>query len=150
MQEQISDYETPNMISVHRDDVWGMALIGFGWKRFRPDAPLRIDFFNYGESAEGAIDEGGPTKELFTLCLTGMMSGRCFIGTEQKLLTRDKQSPCMKDAKHSKNYPMSLSTDTHTDKDLYLVYQRRGPAMEDTRLISVLGTVKPIPWLSCL
>ena len=111
LREEIVEHETPNIISVHRDDVWGMALIGFGRKRFRPDAPLRVDFFNYGDMAEGAIDEGGPAKELFTLCLQGMMSGPCFIG-EPKLLTRDVTGMLYKIYNRSSTYSVTLDRNT--------------------------------------
>ena len=78
--EEIHPYDVETIISVHRHNVWGMAKISFGRKKFNSRAPLRVNFFNYSDMDEGAIDQGGPQKEMFTLCLKGMLEGRCFVG----------------------------------------------------------------------
>ena len=66
-----------------------------GEKKFNCCAPLRVNFYNYSDMDEGAIDQGGPQKEMFTLCLKGMLEGRCFVGEESKMVLSRK--PVSKD-----------------------------------------------------
>ncbi len=80
---------TPNKINVFRFNIWKEAMMGFGRRKFKDNAPLDVVFYNT-DNAEGAVDLGGPKKELFTLCLRNMASGPCFVGDDKKILTRDK------------------------------------------------------------
>ena len=83
----------PNQINVIRENVWERAMMGFGRKRFDVKAPLNVVFLNNllgdDHAAEGAVDLGGPQRELFTLCYKAMINGQCFIGGDKKILTRD-------------------------------------------------------------
>ena len=45
LQEEIYPYNVENIVSVHRDNVWGMAKISFGRKKFNSRAHLRVIFF---------------------------------------------------------------------------------------------------------
>ena len=63
--------------------------MGFRREKFKDRAPVDVIFYN-NEETEGAVDLGGPQRELFTLCLREIASGPCFVGDDKKVLTRDR------------------------------------------------------------
>ena len=47
---------------------------------FDPERPLSLKFMDDGGSSEGAVDEGGPRREFFTVALRELNGGNMFAG----------------------------------------------------------------------
>ena len=65
---EVRSYNTPNKISVWREDVWEGAALGIGRRQFNPCAPLNVIFYNptLGEETrgEGAVDRPGGSNKV--------------------------------------------------------------------------------------
>ena len=61
------DTENYNIINVRRNHIWNDALRAISKPAFNPLFPIRVTFIS-----ESAVDEGGPSREFFTLALLKM------------------------------------------------------------------------------
>ena len=91
LRTQLKSYLKKNLISINRNDVWLGARMGFGRTKFDPCAHLDVRYaagqsLQGEDMSEGAVDLGGPLRELFTICYREMVKGPCFIGG---LITRN-------------------------------------------------------------
>ena len=58
-----------NKINIHRADLWGGVKRGLTRKTFKTHAKIDVKFADAIGNTEGAIDLGGPLREMFTISL---------------------------------------------------------------------------------
>ncbi|XP_013855809.1 G2/M phase-specific E3 ubiquitin-protein ligase [Austrofundulus limnaeus] len=73
---------TSNQINVCRDRILECSLHAFRRRRFDPAAKLDVIFVDEEGSAEGAVDEGGPTREYLRLLMRAIHQSNVFEGHE--------------------------------------------------------------------
>ncbi|XP_057198976.1 G2/M phase-specific E3 ubiquitin-protein ligase-like isoform X1 [Triplophysa rosa] len=82
-----------NMINACRDDIYGSARRAFSRRLFDPNKPLGVVFMDLGNNPEGAVDEGGPTREFCRLLMKDIQSRSLFEGPDNsKLLALDSHA----------------------------------------------------------
>ncbi|XP_016118715.1 G2/M phase-specific E3 ubiquitin-protein ligase [Sinocyclocheilus grahami] len=77
---------TSNQINVCRDSILQGSLQAFKRRRFNPDARLDVIFVDSDGVGEGAVDEGGPTREFLRLLMREIQRSKIFEGPEDKRL----------------------------------------------------------------
>lgn len=78
------------MINACRDDIYGSAKRAFTRRLFDPYKPLGVVFMDLGNNAEGAVDDGGPTREFCRLLMKDIQNRCLFEGPDHsKLLALD-------------------------------------------------------------
>lgn len=73
---------TSNQINVCRDRILECSLHAFRRRRFDPAAKLDVIFVDEDGSGEGAVDEGGPTREYLRLLMRAIHRSNVFEGHE--------------------------------------------------------------------
>ncbi|XP_015259139.1 PREDICTED: G2/M phase-specific E3 ubiquitin-protein ligase-like isoform X4 [Cyprinodon variegatus] len=73
---------TSNQINVCRDRILECSLHAFRRRRFDPAAKLDVVFVDEEDTAEGAVDEGGPTREYLRLLMRAIHQSNVFEGHE--------------------------------------------------------------------
>ncbi|XP_054876983.1 uncharacterized protein LOC129352142 [Poeciliopsis prolifica] len=73
---------TSNQINVSRDRILECSLHAFRRRRFDPAAKLDVIFVDEEDNAEGAVDEGGPTREYLRLLMRAIHQSNVFEGHE--------------------------------------------------------------------
>lgn len=73
---------TSNQINVCRDRILECSLHAFRRRRFDPAAKLDVIFVDEEDNAEGAVDEGGPTREYLRLLMRAIHQSNVFEGHE--------------------------------------------------------------------
>ncbi|XP_062870183.1 G2/M phase-specific E3 ubiquitin-protein ligase-like [Trichomycterus rosablanca] len=74
---------TSNQINVCRDRILESSLHAFKRRRFNPAAKLDVVFVDEDEKSEGAVDEGGPTREYLRLLMRAILQSNIFEGHEE-------------------------------------------------------------------
>ncbi|XP_077100303.1 uncharacterized protein LOC143751604 isoform X2 [Siphateles boraxobius] len=84
---------TANQINVFRENILQCSLQAVKRRRFNPQAKLDVVFVDAEENGEGAIDEGGPTREYLRLLMRAIHQSNVFQGHEKDLsLALDTQA----------------------------------------------------------
>lgn len=79
-----------NNINVLRTDILGSAFRAFRREKFDPKLKLDIVFVDTCGQGEGAVDNGGPTREFLTLLMKSVLNSRFFMGpSDNKNLALD-------------------------------------------------------------
>ncbi|XP_058629589.1 G2/M phase-specific E3 ubiquitin-protein ligase-like [Onychostoma macrolepis] len=87
------DQHSSNMINSCRDDIYGSARRAFSRCLFDPYKPLGVVFMDLGNNSEGAVDDGGPTREFCHLLMKDIQSRSLFEGPDHsKLLALDSHA----------------------------------------------------------
>lgn len=73
-----------NKFNVFRTDIFNCCVRAMRRKTFRPFNKLSVKFSDCEGVAEGAVDEGGPTRELFRLALSFLQNSQLFTGAIKK------------------------------------------------------------------
>ncbi|XP_027892549.1 uncharacterized protein LOC114156365 isoform X3 [Xiphophorus couchianus] len=73
---------TSNQINVCRDRILEWSLHAFRRRRFDPAAKLNVIFVDEEDNAEGAVSEGGPTREYLRLLMRAIHQSNVFEGHE--------------------------------------------------------------------
>jgi len=68
--------------NISRSNVWEGAVRGLSRKSFCPENKISVKFCDDLGTAEGAVDQGGPKREFFTLALESIMNSQIFCGSE--------------------------------------------------------------------
>ena len=68
--------------NISRSNVWEGAIRGLSRKSFSPENKISVKFCDDLGTAEGAVDQGGPKREFFTLALESIMNSQIFCGSE--------------------------------------------------------------------
>ncbi|XP_056615096.1 G2/M phase-specific E3 ubiquitin-protein ligase-like [Triplophysa dalaica] len=76
------DIPSGNMINVCRDNVMDGAKRAFARRSFNPEAKISVVFMDDSMQAEGAVDEGGPSREFFRLLMMAIKESTLFTGPE--------------------------------------------------------------------
>ncbi|XP_073730949.1 uncharacterized protein [Misgurnus anguillicaudatus] len=71
---------TANRINVVRTDIVESAFRAFKRKQFNPKMRLDVVFVDTCGLGEGAVDNGGPTREFLTLVLRDLLNSHFFVG----------------------------------------------------------------------
>ncbi|CAG9765750.1 unnamed protein product [Ceutorhynchus assimilis] len=79
-------------INVYRKDIFGCCLRAFRRKNFKPFNIIYVNFTDIEEKTEGAIDEGGPKREMFRLLLKFLSNSNLFTGNEMKHISLDSKA----------------------------------------------------------
>ncbi|KAI7789966.1 putative G2/M phase-specific E3 ubiquitin-protein ligase-like [Triplophysa rosa] len=82
----LSSCATSNQINVIRDNLLQGSLQAFKRRRFNPGARLDVVFVDSDGVGEGAVDEGGPTREYLRLLMREIQTSRIFEGPENNRL----------------------------------------------------------------
>ncbi|XP_048036146.1 G2/M phase-specific E3 ubiquitin-protein ligase [Megalobrama amblycephala] len=77
---------TCNQINVSRDNILQGSLQAFKRRRFNPEARLDVIFVDSDGVGEGAVDEGGPTREFLRLLMREIQMSKIFEGPEDNRL----------------------------------------------------------------
>lgn len=84
---------TSNQINVCRDNVLLCSLRAFKRRFFNPEAKLDVVFVDEDDNGEGAVDEGGPTREYLRLLMRAVHQSKIFEGHEKdRQLSLDTQA----------------------------------------------------------
>ncbi|XP_042582775.1 uncharacterized protein LOC122137829 [Cyprinus carpio] len=84
---------TSNQINVCRDNVLLCSLRAFNRRFFNPEAKLDVVFVDEDDNGEGAVDEGGPTREYLRLLMRAVHQSNIFEGHEKdRQLSLDTQA----------------------------------------------------------
>lgn len=71
-----------NSIMVMRDTVLESAFRAFRRQRFSPQHRLTVTFVDCDGTGEGAVDDGGPTREFLRLLVVSIRDSRYFSGPD--------------------------------------------------------------------
>ena len=74
--------EKISKFNIARSNVWEGFVRGLSRKSFAPENKISVKFCDDLGAAEGAIDQGGPKREFFTLVLDAIMNSQIFCGSE--------------------------------------------------------------------
>ncbi|XP_039678117.1 G2/M phase-specific E3 ubiquitin-protein ligase-like isoform X2 [Perca fluviatilis] len=84
---------TSNQINVCRDNVLLCSLRAFKRRFLNPEAKLDVVFVDEDDNGEGAVDEGGPTREYLRLLMRAVHQSNIFEGHEKdRQLSLDTQA----------------------------------------------------------
>lgn len=85
--------DTVTKFNVFRPKIYDGYLCAVKRRNFNPFNKIFVCFTDSDDVSEGAIDAGGPKRELFRLLLRYLKDSKIFIGTENsKNLVYDKDS----------------------------------------------------------
>uniref|UniRef100_A0A1Y1LU81 HECT domain-containing protein n=2 Tax=Photinus pyralis TaxID=7054 RepID=A0A1Y1LU81_PHOPY len=80
--------ESVTYFNVNREDIFLTCKLALQRKSFNPFNRLSVNFVDSDENTEGAIDGGGPSAEMFRLCMSYFLTSCLFDGNnESKNLT---------------------------------------------------------------
>jgi len=88
---------TSNQINVCRENILNGSMQAFKRRPFDPSGKLDIIFVDMEGVSEGAVDEGGPSREYFRLLMKAIQHAKIFEGPEQcRQLTLDTHGKYLK------------------------------------------------------
>ena len=73
---------TSNYINVMTDSVLQCAFRAFRRRTFTPSKRLNVIFVDADDTGEGAVDDGGPTREFLRLLVIALKDSHFFCGPE--------------------------------------------------------------------
>lgn len=76
------DNETTFQINIYREDIFNCCVRALRRNNFSPLKKLSVMFTDIDNVSEGAIDMGGPTREMFRLLLKSLSNSPLFEGSE--------------------------------------------------------------------
>ena len=78
--DKVDTTKDTTQLNVIRGKVLGGARRAIKRQSFDPERLLSVKFMDDGSSSEGAVDEGGPRREFFTLVLRELNGRNMFAG----------------------------------------------------------------------
>ncbi|CAG9819138.1 unnamed protein product [Phaedon cochleariae] len=91
LQEPINNEES-NTFNVFREEIFTCCVRAMRRQSFSPYNKIFVKFSDMEGTSEGAIDEGGPTRELFRLVINFIKEGPMFTGSYKKHLSLNAQA----------------------------------------------------------
>uniref|UniRef100_A0A1Y1L2Q7 HECT domain-containing protein n=2 Tax=Photinus pyralis TaxID=7054 RepID=A0A1Y1L2Q7_PHOPY len=76
------DQDTTFQFNVFREDIFNCFIRGVRRKQFSPCKRISVLFTDIDNVSEGAVDMGGPTREMFRLLLKHLKNSTLFEGSE--------------------------------------------------------------------
>ncbi|CAB1457397.1 unnamed protein product [Pleuronectes platessa] len=122
---------TSNQINVCRDNVLPCSLRAFKRKSFDPEARLDVVFVDEDDNGEGAVDEGGPTREYLRLLMRAVHQSNIFDGHE-----KDRQLRLDTQALQSKLYTWI--------QDATTVREANNAITEAADSLSIIGALRHV------
>ncbi|XP_031327303.1 G2/M phase-specific E3 ubiquitin-protein ligase-like [Photinus pyralis] len=81
--------EKTNQFNVYRADVFHCCIRAIRRSSFDPFAKIDVKFSDIDGQSEGAVDMGGPTRELFRLLMNYLKNSNLFMGPDKKYISLD-------------------------------------------------------------
>ena len=78
----VIDESSISKFNISRNHLWESAKRGFNRKTFSPAKKMSVKFTDDLGASEGAVDLGGPRRELLTLLLQYLRNSSIFVGEE--------------------------------------------------------------------
>lgn len=85
LQENINTQKT-SQLNVYREDIFGCCVRAMRRAGFDPFSKISVKFSHAEGTSEGAVDEGGPCREIFRLSLNWLKDSGMFCGAHKKNL----------------------------------------------------------------
>lgn len=123
------DHESINKFNVFRADIFNCCIRALRRKTFRPFNKMSVKFSDCEGGTEGAIDEGGPTRELFKFVLNFVQNSQLFTGAMKKHISL-----------HNNSLEEKLYYETGRLISLSLVHGGPGPHFFSETLFCMLTT----------
>lgn len=76
--------EKISIFNFYRSDIFNCCIRGLKRKSFSPYNKISVKFSDVDGIPEGAIDAGGPMREMFTVVLKHIQNSQMFVGPELK------------------------------------------------------------------
>lgn len=86
LQEHINTHKA-SQFNIYREDPFGCCVRTMRRPGFNPFNRVSVMFSDVEGTSEGAVDEGGPCREMFRLSLSWLKDSAMFSGTHKKNLT---------------------------------------------------------------
>ncbi|KAL1489197.1 hypothetical protein ABEB36_014130 [Hypothenemus hampei] len=83
LQDQIDETKV-NKFNIYRDDIFACCIRALRRKSFAPFNRISVKFSDIEGMSEGAVDEGGPKREMFRLVLSTIKNSNLFVGNKKK------------------------------------------------------------------
>ena len=85
---RVIDSTAISKFNIARNFIWEGTKRGLGRKSFLPRNKISVKFSDDAGTSEGAVDQGGPMREFFSLVIQWMVNSQLFCGPEgKKMLT---------------------------------------------------------------
>ncbi|CAH0558338.1 unnamed protein product [Brassicogethes aeneus] len=85
--QQKINFEEMNKFNIFRNDIFQCCVRAMRRKTFDPFNKISVKFSDYEGNSEGAVDEGGPTREMFRLALEYLKDSEMFVGQKRRHIT---------------------------------------------------------------
>ncbi|CAH0547017.1 unnamed protein product [Brassicogethes aeneus] len=85
LQQNINTHKT-SQFNVYREDIFGCCVQAMRRAGFDPFNKISVKFSDAEGTSEGAVDEGGPCREMFRLSLNWLKDSGMFCGAHKKSL----------------------------------------------------------------
>ncbi|CAG9769722.1 unnamed protein product [Ceutorhynchus assimilis] len=85
LQQNINTQKT-SQFNVYREDIFGCCVRAMRRAGFDPFSKISVKFSDAEGTSEGAVDEGGPCREMFRLSLNWLKDSGMFCGAQKKNL----------------------------------------------------------------
>lgn len=73
-----------NKFNIFREEIFSCCVRAINRKTFNPCNKISVKFSDAVGTSEGAVDEAGPTREMFRLVLNYIKDSEMFCGTDKK------------------------------------------------------------------
>ncbi|KAF5276798.1 hypothetical protein FQR65_LT16177 [Abscondita terminalis] len=84
--------ESITQFNIYREDIFNCCVRAVQRKTFKPFNKISVMFSDIEGNSEGAVDIGGPTREMFRLLLEYIKNSRLFFGNEKKYITLNREA----------------------------------------------------------
>ena len=74
------DNDKISKLNISRNHIWEGAKRAMSRKSFSPSHKVSVKFTDDTGNAEGAVDQGGPTREFFTMAMEWLLNCQMFVG----------------------------------------------------------------------
>ena len=81
---RVIDSTAISKFNIARNSIWEGTKRGLGRKSFLPRNKISVKFSDDAGTSEGAVDQGGPMREFFSLVIQWMVNSQLFCGPEGK------------------------------------------------------------------
>ncbi|KAB0795188.1 hypothetical protein PPYR_12027 [Photinus pyralis] len=85
-------YDKINKFNIFRSDIFVCCVRAMRRKTFNPFFKTSVKFSDIEGTTEGAIDEGGPAREMFRLVLLYLQDSQLFVGEKKKYISLNNNS----------------------------------------------------------
>ncbi|KAB0805371.1 hypothetical protein PPYR_02341 [Photinus pyralis] len=91
LNEQITE-EGVTMFNIYREGIFDCCLRALKRSSFSPFHKISVNFSDIEGTGEGAVDAGGPSREMFRLVLNHIKESSMFCGSDKKYIRLDMRA----------------------------------------------------------